>query len=292
MKKISALLALWVLFFAGLALANTATITSATGTVQAQTGTAPVRVLRVGDLVRQGDTIITGSGSSVVMRFEDGQVNALTANSRMTITAYQYNPQTQSGNVLLSLIDGGMRAITGLIGNRTPNNVAYRAATATIGIRGTDITIVVAGNTIVVTVLAGSISYTAPNGQRVTVGTNEAVASQGQGSPAVAAAAAIIASLPAAVGAEVTNTTQAMVALTQAINQAQQTPPGQTPPPATTIQTTTPTGAGATLVPPVSCFANQTCTCPANSTFVSTAAGCQCNTGFVASGTQCVPGPT
>src|SRR5262245_52989632 len=126
MKKLTAFLTLAALFLSSLAFANTATLTSLTGTVQAQTGTAPVRTLREGDLVRQGDTVTTGAASSAVLRFEDGQVAALTANSRMTITAYQYNAQTQAGNVLLSLVDGGMRAITGLIGGRSPQNVAYR----------------------------------------------------------------------------------------------------------------------------------------------------------------------
>src|SRR5687768_8514131 len=93
MKKISALLALLFFFFAASALANTAVLTSVTGQVQAQTGTTPLRTLRIGDEVRQGDTIVTGPASSVVLKFDDGQIAALTANSRMTITAYQFNSQ-------------------------------------------------------------------------------------------------------------------------------------------------------------------------------------------------------
>jgi uncharacterized membrane protein YgcG len=138
MKKFSVLLAFLALFIADFALAQSAVATSITGTVQVQTGTATARPLRQGDEVRQGDTIFTGAASSAVLKFDDGQIAALTANSRMTITAYQYNPQARTGNVLLSLINGGMRAITGLIGRNQPERVAYRAATATIGIRGSD----------------------------------------------------------------------------------------------------------------------------------------------------------
>jgi ferric-dicitrate binding protein FerR (iron transport regulator) len=159
-KKLSVLLTFAALFLANFAFAQTAVATAVTGTAQMQTGTASPRSLRVGDEVRQGDTISTSTSSSVVLKFDDGQVAALTANSRMTITAYQFNPQARTGNVLLSLINGGMRAITGLIGRNQPERVAYRAATATIGIRGTDVTIVTNGSDVAVTVAEGSVTFT------------------------------------------------------------------------------------------------------------------------------------
>src|SRR5688572_30184983 len=128
MKKISALLAFMALAFTELVFAN-AVATTVTGNVSVQTGTASARPLRLGDEVRQGDTVSTGAGSAVVLKFDDGQIAALTANSRMAISRYQYNTQARTGNVLLSLIDGGMRTITGLIGRNSPQNVSYRAAT-------------------------------------------------------------------------------------------------------------------------------------------------------------------
>ena len=155
MKKFSVLLALLALMFTDLVLAASAAVTSVTGNAQVQTGRSAPRTLRLGDEVSQGDTIVTGANSSIVLKFDDGQVAALTSNSRMTITAYQYNPANESGNVLLSLVSGGMRAITGLIGRRSPNQVAYRAATATIGIRGSDGTIVTDGTDILITVKEG-----------------------------------------------------------------------------------------------------------------------------------------
>jgi hypothetical protein len=160
MKKLSVLLAFLAFFFAEFALAQSAVATSAIGTVQVQTGTASARPLRQGDEVRQGDTISTGAASSAVLKFDDGQIAALTANSRMTITAYQYNAQARTGNVLLSLINGGMRAITGLIGRNQPERVAYRAATATIGIRGTDGNIATNGTEVFVSVNEGVMTVT------------------------------------------------------------------------------------------------------------------------------------
>jgi len=224
MKKLSVLLALTALFFTDFALAN-AVVTSMTGTAQAQVGTGPTRSLRQGDEVGQGTTVSTGANSSVVLKFDDGQVAALTANSRMTITTYQYNPQAQSGNILLSLIDGGMRAITGLIGKGQPSNVAYRAATATIGIRGTDVTIATSAGNVVVSVTEGAISFTfegrtitVPAGQGVNARTNQPFQSQ--------AAREIMAQLPPNLVAAMNG----LGSLQQAINEAAAGTPRQGPP--------------------------------------------------------------
>ena len=78
----------------------------------------------------------------------------------MTITTYTYVPESGAGSVFLSLVTGGMRAITGLIGKKSPTQVGYRAGTATIGIRGTDITIVTANGNVLVSVTEGTISFT------------------------------------------------------------------------------------------------------------------------------------
>jgi hypothetical protein len=239
MKRVSAFLALITLLFAGLAFANTATVTSSTGTVQVQTGTAAARVLRTGDIVRQGDTIQTGAASSVVLKFEDGQVSALTANSRMTISAYQYNPQTGAGSVLLSLINGGMRAITGLIGRRTPNNVGYRAANATIGIRGTDVTIVTSEGNVVVTVTEGVISFAFAGRPPVVVPAGQGVNARTDGTFQQGAAQTIIQSLPPDIQAAIGGIATLQAAIQAA---AAGTPTTIVVPPASSAPTGAPAG--------------------------------------------------
>jgi hypothetical protein len=215
MKKITAFLSFFAaLFFADAAFAQGAIATSVTGTVQAQTGTASPRPVRLGDELRQGDTVLTGAASSVVLKFDDGQVAALTANSRMTITSYQYNPQARTGNVLLSLVNGGMRAITGLIGRNQPERVAYRAATATIGIRGTDVTIATNGTDVAVTVIEGSVTFTY-GGQTIVIPAGEGVLlKDGRVSPGTIAQ--ILAALPAALQVSIGG----IGGLTAAINDA------------------------------------------------------------------------
>jgi hypothetical protein len=172
-KTLSILLALMALAFTQLADAS-AVVTSVAGTVRVQSGQAAPRLLRQGDEVVQGDTISTGPSSSVVLKFDDGQVTALTSNSRMQVTAYEYNSQAQTGNMLLSLFVGGMRAITGLIGHAQPDKVKYRVATATIGIRGSDGTMVTDGVNVVLTVIGGDFVFTF-QGKTVSVPAGEAV---------------------------------------------------------------------------------------------------------------------
>ena len=127
------------------------------------------RALRKGDTVNQGETVKIGADSSMVLRFQDGQVVAMTANSSLAINNYVYNAaEPAKSNVLLSLLNGGMRALTGLIGKARPQAVAYRAGNATIGIRGTDVIMNFAGNDVVVSVVGGQISFTFA-GQTVTI---------------------------------------------------------------------------------------------------------------------------
>jgi len=62
--------------------------------------------------------------------------------------------------VLLSLVTGSMRAITGLIGKASPERVAYKAGNATMGIRGTDIKFATDAGNVVMTVTTGKVSFT------------------------------------------------------------------------------------------------------------------------------------
>jgi FecR protein len=151
-KSFFQVFALLIALSASTAFAQVATVAELTGTATATAGTTPgapaaaARALRKGDSVNQGDTVATGANSSLVLRFEDDQIAALTANARLTIAAYTYNKaEPAKSNVLLSLAQGGLRAVTGLIGKAKPSNVSYRAGNATIGVRGTDLEIGVAG---------------------------------------------------------------------------------------------------------------------------------------------------
>jgi len=244
MKKISIVLALMALFFTDLALAASAVVGSLAGSAQVQRGAGAPRVLRLGDEVVQGDTVFTGPASSVVLKFDDGQIAALTANSRMQVSAYAFNPQARTGNILLSLVVGGMRAITGLIGHNQPDSVKFRAATATIGIRGSEGMIVTDGITVAVTVTDGAFTFTfagetivIPAGRgalgadnRITQGTAQQIFNQ------------LPVTFQNAIGGLTGLTSQINEAIASTLNQGQRPPPPPTPGP---NNPTGPTGGGS-----------------------------------------------
>lgn len=171
MKRIVGwLVGLVAMLVSGLAFAD-ATANTVTGTVSAATGSAAQRVVRQGDTLRAGDVVATGPNSSAVLRFDDGQIAVLGANSRMMIQAFEYNAPAKTGNIVLNLLQGGMRAITGLIGKANPTKVTYKAGNYTIGIRGTDVNIATDQGNVAVTVNEGSIVFTIA-GQTFTVTAN------------------------------------------------------------------------------------------------------------------------
>ncbi|HUW25305.1 MAG TPA: FecR domain-containing protein [Gallionella sp.] len=87
--------------------------------------------------VQTGDTLHVGEASNMQVRFTDESITALRSNSIFRIDDYQFEKKTNLGKSFFSLVKGGMRAITGLIGRYNRDNYAVKAVTATIGVRGT-----------------------------------------------------------------------------------------------------------------------------------------------------------
>jgi hypothetical protein len=73
------------------------------------------------------------------MRLNDGGYLSVRAGSEMVIDRFVYDEKNASNsNFLVSLVRGGFRSITGLIGKTNPDAYQIRTSTATVGIRGTD----------------------------------------------------------------------------------------------------------------------------------------------------------
>ncbi|MBL8515143.1 MAG: FecR domain-containing protein [Betaproteobacteria bacterium] len=160
--------------------AQVATVVEMTGSVQAIPAAGAPRDLRKGDTLNQGDTVTTKAGAHAVLVFEDKQSVVLTGESRFKISNYVYNKmEPAKSSILFELLDGGMRAISGLIGKAKPENVTYKAANATIGIRGTIVNTAIKNKVTTATVeteigpdgrrVATSIVVTFDNNRRVTV---------------------------------------------------------------------------------------------------------------------------
>ncbi len=133
------------------------TITLKTGRATAASTSGGVRVLDRGSVVYQGEILATGPNSYLNIRFNDGGRVLLRPNSRFAIDHFKFNgeaaheqepkqaasgstaPQgTKGESAFFSLLKGGFRAISGLIGHVNHQNYRVRTPVATIGIRGTD----------------------------------------------------------------------------------------------------------------------------------------------------------
>lgn len=128
--------------FGGLALAARAAETA--GKVELVSGQVSVmdpaqaeRPVKVGDSVREGESIVTGADGEIHLEMADGGTIAVRPNTRLRIAEYRARGDDQDKGVF-SLLAGGFRSITGWIGKFNPRSYQVRTPTATIGIRGTD----------------------------------------------------------------------------------------------------------------------------------------------------------
>jgi len=100
-------------------------------------GTA--RAAERGGEIREGDTIVTGASALVQVRLADGGFLSIRADTETTLERFAFaGGDDRNASMFLTLLKGGFRSVTGLVGQL--NRAGYRITTpsATIGIRGTD----------------------------------------------------------------------------------------------------------------------------------------------------------
>ena len=146
----------------------------AAATVQAVSGEvlmAPAKgdygSLAFGQRVESGATVKTGANGRVVLNFDDGQKVSLSEGSLFVITDYKFNAHKPAeSNFAVNLFKGGMRAVTGAIGEANKGNVTIKTQVATVGIRGTDFQLYM-DNKLYINVLSGAITATNEAGTAV-----------------------------------------------------------------------------------------------------------------------------
>ncbi|MGE4241816.1 FecR family protein [Ramlibacter sp.] len=104
----------------------------------AQTGSATPRTLGKGLPLMEGDRLTTSEGASAIIKLADGTRMTVRPNSELVISQYQFKENATDNSMLLQMVRGGFRAVTGLISKSSPNAARVQTNTATIGIRGTD----------------------------------------------------------------------------------------------------------------------------------------------------------
>lgn len=114
----------------------------AVGEVSAERGGQSVP-LALNAPVFEGDTLRLGAASNAQVRMSDQSVVALRERTVFRIDEYRY-AGGEEGRGVFSLLAGGMRTVTGVIGRAAGQrgNYAVKTPTSTIGIRGTHYTLV------------------------------------------------------------------------------------------------------------------------------------------------------
>ncbi len=100
-----------------------------------------------GTEVRTGDTLQLGPQSNAQLLLTDDSIVALRPDTLFRVSEYAFQTKDpDSGRAYFSLLKGGMRTVTGLIGKRNRDSYRVNTPVATVGIRGTHYTLVQCDN--------------------------------------------------------------------------------------------------------------------------------------------------
>lgn len=143
-----------------------------TGDVRATATDGSVRSLARGDIINTGDKINTGAGR-LQLRFTDGGFVSLQPNTVFGVDQYLYaNKPPEETSLFFSLLQGGMRTVTGAIGKVNKQSYKVRTPVATIGIRGTEFRARVNPKRTVVSVGSGFVNVSNERGN-ITAGAGQ-----------------------------------------------------------------------------------------------------------------------
>jgi hypothetical protein len=96
------------------------------------------RPARAGDSINATDRIVTSGNSATAVTLRDGTALVVGPNSSVGLTRFEYEPSTQKGNLLVDVLQGSIRMVSGLIGKLNPEQVKVKTPTVVVGVRGTD----------------------------------------------------------------------------------------------------------------------------------------------------------
>jgi hypothetical protein len=116
-----------------------ATLEFVQGAVSVRNAAGQERTAQRGTQVNNGETIETQNGRAQ-MRMVDGAFISLQNDTTLRLDNYRMTNANESESALMSLVRGGLRTVTGLIGRTNKSNYRLQTATATVGIRGTGFT--------------------------------------------------------------------------------------------------------------------------------------------------------
>ncbi|MDX8394339.1 MAG: FecR family protein [Mariprofundales bacterium] len=94
-------------------------------------------IATTGQVVTAGDTLKTGDDGAIGVLFNDDTLISLGANSEYQLDDYVYKPKEGKFSFISTVVSGTLEFISGKITKMSPDSVAVKTPTGTIGIRGT-----------------------------------------------------------------------------------------------------------------------------------------------------------
>ncbi len=118
------------------------------------------------------DTIATAAGATVKIVLADNSVLDIDSGSTIKLSDFSYNPSAPKENKSdISVVEGTLRYVSGLIAKDDPNNIGFTAGNSTIGVRGSFTGIEVDGGNVTVEAMIGeaTLIHKGDKGQQDTI---------------------------------------------------------------------------------------------------------------------------
>ncbi|WP_229440707.1 FecR domain-containing protein [Massilia sp. BSC265] len=108
------------------------------GPLMAKKADGSVKVLGLKSEIESGDTLVSEKNTYAQIKFIDNSEITLRPGTTFKVENFSFDEGKPDGdNASYSLVKGGLRSITGLMGKRNKEKFSLKTPTATIGIRGT-----------------------------------------------------------------------------------------------------------------------------------------------------------
>ena len=108
------------------------------GPMSARAANGALKPLAPQSEISSGDTLVTEAQTYALVRFIDNSELTLRPNTSVMVEQFSFDSAHPEGDrAAYTLIKGGLRSITGLLGKRSKEKFAMKTPSATIGIRGT-----------------------------------------------------------------------------------------------------------------------------------------------------------
>ena len=114
------------------------TVMQLSGPLMAKKADGKMKILAIRSEVEQGDTLLTEKETYALIKLIDNSEITLKPNTSFVIEQFSYTAEQPDGDhAIFSLLKGGLRSVTGLLGKRNKERFEMKTPAATIGIRGT-----------------------------------------------------------------------------------------------------------------------------------------------------------